>query len=99
MGDDPWRITLWLAGGRHAVVIYSMFNQAGNPVATRGVGSTSDLVLQRVLSARAAETEDQLTYICQVFAEATVAPDDQVIKNLIALHFSSRDLLRKPFRR
>lgn len=102
-GADSWDAVIvrmaHTAGGRYAVLIYSMFNQAGNPVVPQGVGSTGDLVLQRVLSARSAGPDDQLTYTCQVFAEATVAPDEQVTKNLIALHFSSRDLLRKTFRR
>lgn len=83
------------SGGRHAIVIYSIFNQSHQAVQPHGIGSTGELVLQRVFGSGDAARQNAVTYVCQIYAETTLPADEQQLKELMALHFASRDLLRK----
>lgn len=98
-GSDGWKAVVFRMshsdGGRHGAVVYSLFDSTGRPLQPQGIGTTLELLSERVFGHRQDSLLEPQAYQVQALAESAIPLDDQRLQQLIDLHLRSRQVMKE----
>lgn len=100
VGDDSgWQAVVVRmthpTGGRHGIVLYSLFESTGTPLKPQGIGGTQQRILERLFRGTQTSLTAPIIYQSQVFTESALEFNDDQLRQLTDLHFASRAQMRQ----
>ena len=80
---------------RYGLLLYSLFDASGNPVAPPDISSPGATLMNRLFRNDKIGLLDPVTYQSQVFSESVTEVEEDRLKELLKLHFEAREIMRQ----